>query len=240
MTSLLDAIEGTPRSGLPPVLLVHGFASSFEHNWRYPGWADLLAEESREVIGVDLPGHGTGPRFADPAAYADVEEHVRAALADHDEVDAIGFSMGARIVLALAAREPARFRRIVAMGVGANLFRRDDDPEALARALESGPDPEDVLGRLFRGMARSAGNDDLAALAAFARRPRPPLEADDLARIACPVRVVIGDEDFAGPGDPLVEALPDAELVVVEGVDHFRAPQDFHAMSAALDFVNEV
>src|SRR5260370_26842131 len=42
----------------PPVLLVHGFASSAEHNWRRPGWLDLLADLGRETIAVDLPGHG--------------------------------------------------------------------------------------------------------------------------------------------------------------------------------------
>ncbi len=26
-----------------PVLLVHGFASSFERNWREPGWVDSAA-----------------------------------------------------------------------------------------------------------------------------------------------------------------------------------------------------
>jgi pimeloyl-ACP methyl ester carboxylesterase len=43
----------------PPVILVHGLGSSFEHNWRATGWVDLLADEGREVVGVDLPGHGT-------------------------------------------------------------------------------------------------------------------------------------------------------------------------------------
>ena len=34
----------------PPVLLVHGFASSAEHNWRHPGWLDLLADCGRETL----------------------------------------------------------------------------------------------------------------------------------------------------------------------------------------------
>jgi pimeloyl-ACP methyl ester carboxylesterase len=42
----------------PPVLLIHGAGSSFEHNWRAPGWVDLLAEQGRDVVGVELPGHG--------------------------------------------------------------------------------------------------------------------------------------------------------------------------------------
>jgi pimeloyl-ACP methyl ester carboxylesterase len=44
-----------------PVLLVHGLASSFEHNWRATGWVDILADEGRTALGMDLPGHGGGP-----------------------------------------------------------------------------------------------------------------------------------------------------------------------------------
>lgn len=60
----------------PPVLLVHGFVSSAEHNWRHPGWLDLLADCGREPIAIDLPGHGTAPK---PAGYQKVEAHVAAA-----------------------------------------------------------------------------------------------------------------------------------------------------------------
>ena len=55
----------------PPVVLVHGIASSFERNWRQPGWVDLLEEGGRSVIPVDLPGHGEAPKPHDPAAYAE-------------------------------------------------------------------------------------------------------------------------------------------------------------------------
>src|SRR4029077_8526920 len=48
---------------------VHGVASSAEHNWRQPGWLDLLADCGRETIAVDLPAHGTARRPA--AAPAD-------------------------------------------------------------------------------------------------------------------------------------------------------------------------
>src|SRR5687767_14844947 len=74
----------------PPVLLVRGFASSFERNWRETGWADLLGDAGREVIGVDLLGHGSADKPHDPAAYADVEADVRAALPDQGSVDAVG------------------------------------------------------------------------------------------------------------------------------------------------------
>ncbi|MBW8827332.1 MAG: alpha/beta fold hydrolase, partial [Acidobacteria bacterium] len=60
----------------PPVLLVHGLASSFELNWREFGWVDLLADAGREVIGVDLLGHGTAPKPHDADEYRRLEDRV--------------------------------------------------------------------------------------------------------------------------------------------------------------------
>ena len=52
--------------------------------------------------------------------------------------------------------------------------------------------------------------------------------------------VVIGDRDFAGPADELVEALPDARLVVLRNVDHFATPESFGFIDAALEFLDAV
>ena len=78
----------------PPVALVHGFASSAAHNWGATGWLDLLADAGREVIAVDMLGHGRAPRPTDPDAYDRVESDVAAALSGRGPVDAIGFSAG--------------------------------------------------------------------------------------------------------------------------------------------------
>jgi pimeloyl-ACP methyl ester carboxylesterase len=67
--------------------------------------------------------------------------------------------------------------------------------------------------------------------------PRPRLDDGRLAKVTCPVLVIIGDRDFAGPGDPLVEALADATLLSLPGVDHFVTPKDFRTLDAALEFV---
>src|SRR5690349_14825656 len=77
-----------------PVLLVHGFASSAEHNWQQPGWLDLLAEAGRRTVAVDLLGHGRAPRPRSPAGYESVEARVAAEIAGYETVDAVGFSAG--------------------------------------------------------------------------------------------------------------------------------------------------
>ncbi len=218
-----------------PVVLVHGFGSSFRHGWADDGWPDLLRDEGREVIGTDLLGHGSAPKPTDPSAYDRLEEVLAGTFADREQVDAVGFSLGARALLTLAASAPARFGRLVVMGVGADLFdgsRRED----VAAAIEHGAEPGNVALRMFDRLAGDPRNDR-AALAALMRRRHPVLDAERLARITCPVLVVLGDQDFAGPAGPLVDALPDAELVSLPGVDHFSTPKDFGAIDAALRFL---
>lgn len=218
-----------------PVLLVHGFASSFEHNWRQNGWVDLLTDAQREVIPVDLAGHGPGQHSHDPADYADLEANVEAALPAEGTVDAVGFSLGARLLLGVASRHPDRFARIVVGGIAENAFQRAGS-EAVAAALEAGDAGAEGLPGLFVRFAEGSGNDPLA-LAAVMRRDTPPLTEEHLGRVTCPVLVVVGDKDFVGSPDRLVAGLPNAKAKVLRNVDHFGTPKDFGFLDAALSFL---
>jgi pimeloyl-ACP methyl ester carboxylesterase len=218
----------------PPVVLVHGFGTSFDLTWVDNGWADLLAEEGREVIGVDLLGHGAAPKPHDPEAYADLGGRIVDALPDVP-VDAIGFSLGARTLLEVAAVHPERFRSLVVSGVGANIFR-EQDFSRLAEAIRTGDDDGDPTLRYFAGLADLPGSDR-AALAACMTSHRGPVDPDDLASITCPVLVALGDHDGAGPADPLVDALADPTFVPLRRTDHARTPKSFAFIDAALDFL---
>lgn len=223
-----------------PVVLVHGWGGSFEATWRRSGFTDLLTDAGRPVIGVDLLGHGAAPKPHDPAAYADLTSRVLDALPP-EPVDAVGFSLGAMTLLRLAVDHPGRLRRLVVSGVGRNLFERDDErAAAILAGVEGSGDPEDNIGRLFGQYARADGNDP-EALAAVLRRPgAEPLTADALAGVTIPVLAVIGDRDFAGPVDLLVDALPDARPVVLRNVDHFATPEAFGFIDATLEFLGAV
>ena len=220
-----------------PVMLVHGFASSFARNWQEPGWVDLLADQGRRVIAVDLPGHGQAPRPHDPAAYAALERSVLAALPEAGQADAVGFSLGAQLLLRAAAAEPARFRRVVLGGIGDGVFA-GGDPEPVARAIEAGQAAEEAgpAGAALTHFAMAPGNDR-TALAACLRRPWAPFTEAEVAAADVPVLVVLGERDFAGPADRLIAALPDARLVSLSRTDHFGTPKDFRFAAAALDFV---
>jgi pimeloyl-ACP methyl ester carboxylesterase len=217
------------------VLLVHGFATSAERTWREPGWIDLITEAGRTVVAPDLLGHGNAPKPHDPADYADIEGLVLAELPS-EPVDAIGYSMGARLVLTLASRHPERFRRIVIAGLGGNVFQREGG-DAVARAVEGDYPPENRVLEHFHQLGTTPGNDP-TALAAFMRRQSPALSADDLAGVTSPVLVVLGEQDFVWPADALVAALPDARFLPLPKVDHFGTPKDFTFIDEALGFID--
>lgn len=218
------------------VALVHGFATNSARTWGENGWLDLLQDVGRTPNAIDLLGHGTADKPHDPAAYADMETLVAAQLAERP-IDAVGFSLGARVLLTLAVEDPSRFERLVLTGVGANLFRTEGSEVILqAIAGEGDGDPTNPVVQYFSGLADHP-DSDRAALAACLRSPRPPLTPELVASVHIPVLVVIGDKDFVGPGEPLAEALPNAQLVTLRNVDHFATPKDFGCIDAVLDFL---
>ena len=85
-----------------PLLLLHGIGGS----WR--SWQTILdgLAEEREVIAVDLPGFGATPPLSGPVTIATLADAVTDFLRAHYllGIDAVGSSMGARLVLELARR----------------------------------------------------------------------------------------------------------------------------------------
>src|SRR5271154_1374599 len=100
------------------LILLHGFGSSFDHNWRQSGWVDILADFGVTVPVIDLPGHGSSSPVTDPAGYADVVGEVRRSLPTNGPISGVGFSAEAELLLRLAIAEPDRFDRIVLLGLG--------------------------------------------------------------------------------------------------------------------------
>jgi pimeloyl-ACP methyl ester carboxylesterase len=149
--------------------------------------------------------------------------------------------MGARTALYLAATHPHRFRRLVVAGVGATIFDADRTRgQAIRDAILGLSDPDDRDMGYFAQLARAPGADPKALAACMSRPDSPVITPELLANVTHPVLVCLGDRDFAGPAEPLVEALPDARLKVLRGVDHFATPKDVGFLDAALRFLDAV
>jgi pimeloyl-ACP methyl ester carboxylesterase len=220
------------------VVLLHGLASSFDHNWREAGWVDLLNESGHEVLELDLPGHGKGPHETEPAAYADLAALVAQRIPSVADLDGVGFSLGGQILLHMAARWPDRFRRIAVLGVGDGiLIPSGRSPDQLAEAIAGDAEPTDHIARLFRRLTRMAGNDP-AVIAAFVRRRAQHLDLELLARITCPVLFVVGENDFTGAPDQLAGAVVHGRQLVLSDTDHFGLTMDYRCVNEVLDFLD--
>lgn len=225
----------------PPVVLVHGWGGSFATTWERSGFTALLAEAGREVIGVDLLGHGDAPKPHDPDDYRDLGARVLDAIEGRGPVDAVGFSMGALTLLGVAVDHPGRFRRLVLAGIGRNVFEHDAERTArIVEAIERHGETDDNHARLFAQYAHQPGNDPIALAAVLRSSGGPRHAAADLAAVTCPVLVAVGDRDFVLPADSLVEALPDARLVTLRRTDHFATPESFDFIDATLEFLDAV
>jgi pimeloyl-ACP methyl ester carboxylesterase len=231
----------------PAIVLVHGFASNLQGNWRAPGTVDALVAAGRRVVALDCRGHGRSGKLHEPEAYGGTKMADDViALMDHlgtKVADLMGYSMGGGIAASLLARRPERFRSVILSGVGDVIVlgaRPRERSEAIASAMEApaGALAEDQTARNFRAFAERSGND-LQALAAIQRSRRGGYDTSKLSETALPVMVLIGEGDtLVGSGERLASTFRDARLVKVPG-DHLTAVGQPQFREAILDFLSQ-
>jgi pimeloyl-ACP methyl ester carboxylesterase len=226
-----------------PIVLVHGFASTKEVNWVYPGWVSTLTRSGRRVVALDNRGHGASTKLYDPSDYhsAIMAEDVRALL-DHlnlPRADVMGYSLGGRITALLAIAHPQRVRAAILGGIGIHLVEGAGLPQGIADALEAPTraDVADSVGRTFRAFAEQT-HSDLRALAACIRGSRQSLPVEDLGRMTMPVLVGAGSDDLiAGSPEKLAALMPEGEALIIPGRDHMLAVGDKVFKAGVLDFL---
>jgi len=215
----------------PPIVLVHGFASSRNGNWKSQGWFDHLVNEGRRVVALDCRGHGESGKPHESAAYDgnQMSEDVVAVLdaAGIEKADLMGYSMGGGIALDLLVRHAGRFRSVIIGGAGLGGPGRDTSRrDAIAAALRA-KDPSTIANpaaRGFRRFAEQRGANDLDALAAVMMSTRSFGNRDVVRQSKLPMLVVAGGKDDALPGaKALAEAVVGAEFVLLPGEDHLSA-----------------
>ena len=215
-----------------PIVLVHGFASSARVNWLDTGWIDWLVGAGYRTIALDNRGHGNSVKLHDPADYR-LEKMAGDVLAliDHlgfERVRAIGYSMGARILIDFAARHSNRLEKLVLGGIGGAMAKAGLDREHIATALlaPSVEDVDDPVGRSYRQFADQTRSDRLA-LAACIRGYGRPVDPAEIARIAVPTLIAVGTKDaVAGSAAELAAMIRGAEVLDIPNRDHMRATGD--------------
>ncbi|WP_075288846.1 alpha/beta fold hydrolase [Pararhizobium arenae] len=233
--------EGDPSGA--PVLLIHGFASSANVNWVFPGWLKTLGDAGYRVIALDNRGHGASSKPHDPSVYHPQSMASDAiALLDHlgiASANVMGYSMGARITAFLTLANPHRVRSIVFGGLGIGMVTGVGDWDPIADALLA-PSLDDVShprGRMFRAFADQT-KSDRQALAACISTSRDLLTVDDMERIDVPTLIGVGTkDDIAGSAQELAAIMPHAKALDIPGRDHMLAVGDRVFKKAVLEFL---
>src|SRR5437868_10935253 len=114
-------IHGTGR----PLVLLHG---AFMSATVYPALA-----EGRQVIAVDLQGHGRTADIDRPISYDQMADDTAALLKQLkiEQTDVFGYSMGGKVGLALAIRHPELVRRLAIFGAAYRSFEESFLPDVL-------------------------------------------------------------------------------------------------------------
>lgn len=230
-----------------PVLLIHGFASTLRRNWLETGWIDAIAGAGRRALAYDQRGHGESEKRYDPADYApdrlalDAVGVLDAARAERAVV--MGYSMGARVALEVALMHRERVLGLVLSGMGAGF--RDlgggsdgENRDLVARALEADDPAGFPAGALFYRTFADQTAQDRRALAACWRRPIRVVAAEELASLAVPTLIAVGEQDgVAGDPEPLARGIPGATLTRLPGKNHMNAVGARQHRAAVLDLL---
>ncbi|MFX1324869.1 MAG: alpha/beta fold hydrolase [Promethearchaeota archaeon] len=246
----------------PPVIMIHGFASSIEGNWRATNWIEELKDNYRVVL-LDCRGHGKSDKPHDEALYGQKMTEDVFKLMEHlsiEKANIFGYSMGAYITFRLLLTKPEQIISGILGGFVLNLMQ---DDKARSTYIESTKQRieafraeninqvKDPMAREFRQFAELGGNDllALASVTAGLLKERTetmssPVELrDSLKKIQIPVMSVVGSNDFL-PGDKtlIAQLVPDACHFQIQGKDHLTVVPDLKfkmAVKAFLNYVNK-
>ena len=183
-----------------PLLLLHGGLGSID---MFAPILPLLTEH-RQVIGVDLHGHGRtqlGDREIDPIATGDDLAVIVKELG-YEQVDVLGYSFGGTNALRLAIQHPHVVRRLAVASAG---FAQDGFfPEMLPQQAQVGAAMAEFMKdtpmyQSYEAIAPDPGEfpkllDNMGALM------RKPFNwADEVRTLKMPVMLVYGDSDMFRP-----------------------------------------
>jgi pimeloyl-ACP methyl ester carboxylesterase len=184
-----------------PLLLLHGGLGQIE---MFGPVLPLLAKH-RQVIGVDLHGHGRTPLGErDNINLVDMGNDLPLILRalGHDKVDVLGYSMGAGVAFRLAVQHPSLVRRLVLASGG---YAQDGFyPEMLPMQAQVGAAMADAMKDtpMYKSYVAVAPRPQdfprlLDKMGALMRQPYD--WSEDVKKLDMPVMLIYGDSDMYRP-----------------------------------------
>lgn len=241
------------RSGSgSPVLLLHGLGSSSE-DWE--NQVPVLSS-THDVIVPDFRGHGKTSKPAGPYSIAqfasDIVEMIEKLRIG--PLPIVGISLGGMVAFQILADRPEMVTRLVVVNALQafettrvsqriqlairKVITRRLTMEKIGDVLSKRLLPDDDMSEQRATMvARWARNDKASYEAAFEAILDWEGVAEEMEETHIPITVISSDLDYIGPDDklPYVEAMPTAEMIVIENAHHgvpMERPERFNEVLA--------
>lgn len=183
-----------------PILLLHGGLGQIE---MFGPVLPALAK-GRQIIAVDLHGHGRTPLGDRSISLIDMGDDMAAILKQlgYSQVDVLGYSLGGGVALRFAVQHPAMVRRLVV--VSAPYARDGFYPEMLPQQAAVGAAMAEMMKEtpMYKSYVAVAPNPDefpmlLDRLGEYMRKPYD--WSEDVKKLEMPVLLVYGDSDMMRP-----------------------------------------
>src|SRR3989442_11057982 len=245
------AVYGTGE----PLLLLHGGLGQIEMFG--PNLTQLA--QSRQVIGVDLQGHGRTALGDRELSLVDMGNDMAGVLKKlgYDKVDVLGYSMGGGVALQFAAQHPEMVRRLVLVSTP---YAQDGFyPEMLPQqaALSAAMAEQMKETPIYKSYVAIAPHPEefarlLDQMGAYMRKPYD--WSADFKKLTMPVMLIYGDSDMFRPEHEvkfyqlLGGGLKDAgwqrehmsrnRLAILPNLTHYEMGLAPQMVDAALPFLN--
>lgn len=240
-----------------PLLLLHGGLGQIEMFGLGPV-LNMLAE-NRQVIGVDLHGHGRTSLGDREISLIDMGDDMAAIIQKlgYEKVEVLGYSLGGGVAFRFAAQHPQMVRRLVLVSAG---YAQDGFyPEMLPQQAQVGAGMAEAMKDtpMYKSYIAVAPHPEdfpklLDRMGTYMRKPYD--WSEDVKKLTMPVMLVFGDSDMFRPehivkfyqllGGGLKDAgwkrenMPQNRLAILPNLTHYEMFLAPELATTVLPFLN--
>jgi len=214
-----------------PLIMLHGGYGSI------PGMGEIVPRmaKTRQVIAVELQGHGRTADVDRPLTYGQMADDVAGLMGaiGLEKADVFGVSMGGAVALRVAVRHPEAVRKLVVVSAGYNNDGFQPGHVDMMKMITA----EMLAGsQLQKDYLRLAPNPEnfTAMVAKVGQLPTTKaLSSQDIQAIVAPTQLIFGDSDvitlehavemfrlLGGGVNGAMAGLPNARLAILPATTH--------------------